>query len=70
MNKKDHKGSKDPKHISEVLKEAKKQWLRDRTEHYMNSPEFKDSMDQCKFVQVVFLYIDGDPNYIRTIFLN
>lgn len=64
------KGSNGPKHISELINEARKNWLRERTEHYMNSKEFKDSTDQCKFVQIVFLYIDGDPEYIRNIFLN
>lgn len=59
-----------PKHISEILKEAKKAWLKQRAEMYINSDEFKQTLDECKHTQVIFLYINGDPQYIRTIYLN
>jgi hypothetical protein len=70
MNQENNKRSGGPKHISEILKEARKEWLQQRVDHYMSSEEFKNTLDENKFMQVVFLYIDGDPQYIRTIFLN
>jgi len=59
-----------PKHISEILKEAKKTWLKQRADLYMNSDEFKETLEQAKHIQLLFIYIDGDPQYIRTIYLN
>jgi hypothetical protein len=62
--------NKSPKHISEIIKEAKKTWLKQRVDIYMNSDEFKETLDQAKHIQLMFIYIDGDPQYIRTIYLN
>lgn len=64
------KKSKGPVHIKDVIVEAKKQWLKSRVENYKNSPEFKSKLDSCRSLEILFLYIDGDPQYIRTIFLN
>ena len=65
-----NKRSGGPKHIREILKEAKKEWLKNRVEAYMVSQEFKETIESCKHVQILFIYIDGDPQYIRTIHLN
>jgi hypothetical protein len=70
MSENTNKRSGGPKHIKEILKEAKKEWLKNRAEAYMVSPEFKETFDSCKHIQIMFIYIDGDPQYIRTIYLN
>lgn len=70
MSEDQNKRSGGPKHIGEILKQAKKEWLKNRAETYMASPEFKETIDSCKHIQIVFLYINGDPQYVRTIFLN
>lgn len=65
-----NKKPKGPTHIKDVISEAKKQWLKSRVDKYKNSPEFKEKFDSCKSLEILFIYIDGDPQYIRTIFLN
>lgn len=69
MNPKRNKG---PEHISKLIQEAKKEWLKTRAEIYMNSPQFAElkEVQSVAGIEIMFLYIDGDPNYIRTIFLN
>jgi len=69
-NKENNKRSGGPKHISEILKEAKKTWLKHRADQFLAGDEFKEITEECKHVQIIFLYIEGDPQYIRTIFLN
>lgn len=68
----DGKNNRDrsPKHIKDVILEAQKTWLKKRVEEYKQSPEFKETFDSCKSIEILFIYIDGDPQYIRTIFLN
>lgn len=69
MNSKKNKG---PQRINKILQDAKKEWMRSKVEYYLNSPQSSQihSMKKEVGAEIVFLYIDGDPNYIRTIFLN
>lgn len=62
--------SNSPRHISDVIREAQKSWLKKRVDEYKQSPEFKETFESCKSIEILFIYIDGDPQYIRTIFLN
>ena len=60
-----------PEHISDILKDAKKEWRDANTRIVMETERFQKLQDDCPgFVQIVFLYIDGDPQYIRTLILN
>lgn len=61
-----------PKHISEIIKLAKQELSKnpdpvDPIRDMLNSDaELKNN----NHIQTIFLYINGDPQYIRQIFLN
>ena len=60
-----------PEHIREIIKEAKKEWQANNTRHVMESEEFKALQQKCPgFLQMIFLYIEGDSQYVRIINLN
>lgn len=60
-----------PEHIREILKAAKKEWCDNNTRIVKQNKDFQELEENCpKFYQIVFLYIDSDPIYIRTINLN
>ena len=67
---KNNRRNNGPEHISFILREAKKEMMKQRVEDLRTLPEFKEVLDQAPFLQPVFLYIDGDPQYIRLINLN
>ena len=67
-NKRRNKG---PEHIREILKDARKEWQDANTKTVMSTERFRELEGQCPgFIQILFLYIDGDPQYIRTFNLN
>lgn len=40
-------------------------------EELRNAEEFRAIQGRCpEFIQLLVLYIDGDPNYVRPVFLN
>lgn len=49
------------KHIREIFNDIK------RAEELKNNPQ---AQEELKSVQTIFLYINGDPEYIRKIYLN
>lgn len=65
-----HKKNNKPQHISKVVENARKEWLKSRAQAYFDSPQFNVLNNSNAGLQVFFLYIEGDPQYIRTIFLN
>lgn len=63
--------NKGPEHIREILKSVQKEWQESVTQAVKDSRKFKEMEQQCPgFIQIAFLYIEGDPQYIRTIILN
>jgi hypothetical protein len=63
--------NKGPEHIREILKSAKKQWQASNTNTVRSTERFRKIEGEAPgFIQIVFLYIDGDPQYIRTLNLN
>lgn len=63
--------NKGPEHIRAIIKTAKKEWHESIKKSTLNSDRYKELEEQCPpFLQIVFLFIDGDPQYIRTINLN
>lgn len=67
-NKRRNKG---PEHIRDIIKDAREEWKRSIAEQVKNSERFRKLEASCPdCLQVVFLYIDGDPQYIRTLWLN
>lgn len=72
MSKDKNKRGGEPKHISEILKQAQAEWAEMRKQRIVESNEFKDVDDAARYngTQLIYLYINGDPEYIRTIFLN
>lgn len=63
---------KGPEHISDILRDASKQWSQARLKQAMESERFKklEKMMEGMPYQMFFLYIQGDPEYIRMINLN
>lgn len=51
------------KHIREIYDDIKKSL------HQKNSENLQ-SLEEEKSIQTIFLYINGDPQYIRKIYLN
>jgi ubiquitin len=72
MSREKNKRGGEPKHISDILKQAQAEWNELRKQRVEESNEFKQAEDDCKEIgtQLIYLYINGDPEYIRTIFLN
>ena len=72
MSKEKNKRGGEPKHISEILKQAQAEWAELRKERINESNQLKEANDASKYngTQLIYLYINGDPDYIRTIFLN
>lgn len=67
-NKRRNKG---PEHIRLILKDAKKEWQEANTNSVKSTERFMKLEQECpEFIQIYFLYIDGDPQYIRTLNLN
>lgn len=68
----DKKRKKGPEHISDILKDASKQWKKEKLKTAMDSERFHNLEQLMKGIpfQMVFLYIEGDPEYIRMISLN
>jgi len=67
-NKRRNKG---PEHIREILKSAKQEWRKSIEDSVRNSPRFNELEKVCPpCVQIQFLYIEGDPQYIRMFHLN
>jgi len=65
------KKQKGPEHIKDVLKKAKKEWQEANTNNVMATENFKEIKKQCPgYIEIYFMYIDGDPQYIRTFNLN
>lgn len=63
--------NKGPEHIREILKSAKKEWRDAMIQSVKESDRFKEIEEQSpKFLQTLFIFIDGDPQYIRLINLN
>lgn len=63
--------NKGPEHIREILKDAKKVWQASNTNTVRSTERFRELEEKAPgFIQIVFLYIDGDPQYIRTLNLN
>ena len=61
-----------PKHISEILRIAKNELLKnhdpvDPINEFLNG---EAELEKHKHIQYIFLYINGDNEYIRKIFLN
>ena len=72
MSQNKNKRGGEPKHISEILKQAQAEWAEQRKQRITESNEFKKAEEASKQIgtQMIFLYINGDPEYIRTIYLN
>lgn len=72
MSKDKNKRGGEPKHISEILKQAQAEWAEMRKQRIVGSNEFKEADDACRQdgTQLIYLYINGDPEYIRKIYLN
>ena len=72
MSKDKSKRGGEPKHISEILKQAQAEWAELRKERINESNQLKEANDASKHngTQLIYLYINGDPEYIRTVFLN
>lgn len=68
----DKKRKKGPEHISDILREASKEWTKSMVKKAMDSERFRNMEELTKDlpVQLAFIYIEGDPNYIRMINLN
>jgi hypothetical protein len=63
--------NKGPEHIREILKDAKKEWQASNTNKVRSTERFRELEGEAPgFIQIVFLYIDGDPQYVRTLNLN
>lgn len=68
---KDKRRNKGPEHIGDILRDARKEWQASNTRTVLESERFRRIQEECPgFIQIVFLYIDGDPQYIRTLNLN
>jgi hypothetical protein len=67
-NKRRNKG---PEHIRDIIKDAKKEWEQAHTDKVKSTERFRELEEQCPaFLQIVFMYIEGDPQYIRILYLN
>ncbi len=63
--------NKGPEHIREIIKSARKEWQDANTRKVMDTQRYRELDAKCPgFLQLVFLYIEGDPQYLRTINLN
>lgn len=63
--------NKGPEHIREILKSARREWFDNYIESVKHKQEFKELHESCPgFYRIMFLYIEGDPIYIRTVCLN
>lgn len=51
------------KHIREIYEDIK-------NSHIQKNIESLESLEEQKSIQTIFLYINGDPQYIRKIYLN
>ncbi len=63
---------KGPEHISDILRDASKEWAQARIRSHEESDRFKDLQASTSGlpIQIFFLYIENDPEYIRMIYLN
>ena len=63
--------NKGPEHIREIIKSARKEWQDANTRKVMDAERYRELEGKCPgFLQLVFLYIEGYPQYLRTINLN
>jgi hypothetical protein len=63
--------NKGPEHIRNIIKDARKEWQDANTRSVMQTSGFRELQDKCPgFLQMMFIYIEGDPQYIRIINLN
>lgn len=68
----DKRRKKGPEHIGDILKDASKQWKKAKLQTEMDSARFENLEHLMKGTpfHMFFLYIEGDPEYIRVINLN
>ena len=63
--------NKGPEHIRDIIKEAKDEWLRIYKRNLMNTDDYLNLLQNTpSHIQLSFIYIEGDPQYLRTIYLN